>query len=271
MESKHYLMKTIKSLIKIIQTLRDPEKGRSWELKQTHSSLIKYLLEEAHEVADAIRNGSDQDLKEELGDLLFQILLHAQIASEEKKFYLDDIAKELNTKLLKRHPNIFNNYANEESWESIKEKEESFTDSKTPLSDRISKKIRCQPALAGAEIISSKTAQAGFEWDSISGVWDKVHEEIEELKEAIENKDRENAQKELGDVLFALVNIARWCNISAEEGLSGTNRRFLDRFSYIEMALEGQISNYSISELQKQWQMAKVNLGKAKNKGARQK
>ena len=260
----------------VVARLRDPEGGCPWDLEQTHASLVPYVLEEAHEVADAIRHGNDQQLSEELGDLLLQVMLHAQIASEAGRFDLAEISRGISSKLIRRHPHVFtgaeaaDSTAVKEVWEAIKGQEQAEREaastasaapaSASPLSDRLARKVRGQPALTGAMTISRKAAAAGFEWDSMAGVWEKVHEELDELKEAVASGDRAHAQEELGDVLFTLVNVARWCGIDPEAGLAGTNRRFLDRFSRVEAALGGELGGRSIGELEGLWQQAKADI-----------
>ena len=217
-------------------------------------------------MADAIRQGDDNHLKEELGDLLLQVVLHAQIAGEEQRFDLNAIADGISEKLIRRHPHVFGDGEASSSddvrrsWDAIKRQEqaEALAGSTSPLSDQLRGKVRGLPALAGAMAISKKAAKAGFEWDDMDGVWDKVHEELDELKEAVASGDRNHAQEELGDVLFTLVNVARWCAIEPEEGLAGTNQRFLDRFSRVEAALEGDLQGRSIDELETLWQEAKA-------------
>jgi len=262
-------------LVAVVARLRDPDQGCPWDLEQTHASLLPYVLEEAHEVADAIRHGDDTHLAEELGDLLLQVVLHAQIASEEGRFDLAAIAAGLSAKLVRRHPHVFaeaeaaDSAAVKQLWEVIKAEERGASGrphppSTSPLSDRLAGKVRGQPALAGAMTISKKAAAAGFEWDGIDGVWDKVHEELDELKEAVgearASGNRAHAQEELGDLLFSLVNVARWCGIDPEAGLAGTNRRFLDRFSRVETALGGDVQGRSIRELEGLWQQAKAEI-----------
>ncbi len=273
-------LSALSELIAVVARLRDPETGCPWDLAQSHASLVPYVLEEAHEVADAIRHGDDEHLAEELGDLLLQVLLHAQIASEEGRFDLDTISRGLSAKLIRRHPHVFANDVNSAnrgnsghpeavvaSWEAIKGAERdagAAAPSASPLSDRLAGKVRGQPALAGAMTISRKAAAAGFEWHSIDGVWEKVHEELEELKEAVAEAqasgDSAHAQEELGDVLFTLVNVARWCGIDPEAGLAGTNRRFLDRFSRVEAALKGNLRGRDLSELEGLWRQAKAEI-----------
>ena len=259
-------------LVAVVARLRDPERGCPWDLEQTHASLVPYVLEEAHEVADAIRHGDDGHLAEELGDLLLQVVLHAQIASEAGRFDLEQVARGISAKLVRRHPHVFagaeaaNSATVRASWEAIKAKEQAdragegagVPASASPLSNLLAGKVRGQPALAGAMTISKKAAAAGFEWDDITGVWDKVHEELDELKEAVASGDKVHAQEELGDVLFTLVNVARWCGIDPEAGLAGTNRRFLDRFSRVEAALGGDLQGRSIGELEDLWRQAKA-------------
>ncbi|MBW0181750.1 MAG: nucleoside triphosphate pyrophosphohydrolase [Vulcanococcus sp.] len=265
----------LSELIAVVAQLRNPEGGCPWDLEQTHASLVPYVLEEAHEVADAIRHGDDAHLKEELGDLLLQVMLHAQIAQDDGRFGLAEIAAGISEKLIRRHPHVFagaeatDSAAVKTNWEAIKATEKA-TDpaseaSASPLSDRLAGKVRGQPALAGAMTISKKAAAAGFEWDDMAGVWEKVHEELDELKEAVASGDKAHAQEELGDVLFTLVNVARWCGIDPEAGLAGTNRRFLDRFSRVEAALGGDLQGRSIRELEGLWQQAKAELRAAQS------
>ena len=257
----------LRRLEDLVARLRDPADGCPWDREQTHQSLTRYVLEEAHEVADAIRHGDDQHLKEELGDLLLQVVLHARIAEEDNRFDLNAVAAGISDKLVRRHPHVFadaearDSAAVRNSWEAIKAQERAGAKaaavSASPLSDQLANKVRGQPALSGAMTISRKAAKAGFEWEDIAGVWSKVNEELEELKDAICSGDKAHAQEELGDVLFTLVNVARWCEISPEEGLAGTNQRFLDRFSRVEAALDGDLQGQSIEKLEGLWQQAK--------------
>ena len=268
-------LKALAELIAVVARLRDPAAGCPWDLEQTHASLVPYLLEEAHEVADAIRYGDDRHLAEELGDLLLQVMLHAQIASEAGRFDLAAVTAGITSKLIRRHPHVFgdaeaaDSTAVKASWEAIKAQEQAGapaagTPSASPLSDRLTDKVRGQPALAGAMTISRKAAAAGFEWDDIGGVWAKVHEELDELKEAVaearSSGEKAHAEAELGDLLFTLVNVARWCGIDPEAGLAGTNRRFLARFSRVEAALGGELRGRSIDELETLWRAAKAQL-----------
>ncbi|MFM7549186.1 MAG: nucleoside triphosphate pyrophosphohydrolase [Cyanobacteriota bacterium] len=264
------LREALLSVVEVVDRLRDPESGCPWDLEQTHASLIPYALEEAHELADAIRHGDDAHLAEELGDLLLQVLLHARIASEQGRFDLAGVATGLRDKLFRRHPHVFagaeaaDSAAVRASWEAIKAAEQAVPAGSSPLSEGLAGKVRGQPARAGAMTISKKAAAAGFEWDALEGVWQKVHEELDELKQAVAEAqasgDAAHAQEELGDVLFTLVNVARWCGIDPEAGLAGTNRRFLARFSRVEAALGGELQGRSIRELEALWRQAKAQL-----------
>ncbi len=266
MSKKTETTTAINELIDIVQKLRDPVQGCPWDLKQTHESLIPYVLEESYEVADAIRNGDNNELCEELGDLLLQVILHAQIAREKNIFSLADIAKGISRKLIRRHPHVFNEIKKlnvdtvNEQWKKIKISEKPLIKTNHPTSDHLRKKVSIQPALAGAMTISKKVAKLGFEWENIEAVWTKLNEELEELKTAIKLNDKVNAQEELGDVFFTLINIARWSELDPEEGLAGSNKRFLDRFSYIESSLKGNLENSSLNKLKSLWKEAKAIL-----------
>tara|TARA_B100000579_G_scaffold86924_1_gene68241 strand:- start:916 stop:1728 length:813 start_codon:yes stop_codon:yes gene_type:complete len=256
----------IEKLMEVVSALRDPIHGCPWDLKQTHVSLIPYVLEEAYEVAHAIREENPNELKEELGDLLLQIILHAQIAKEKKLFDMEDILEIITQKLIRRHPHVFQNKEKvsmqdvQDSWEKIKTEEKPLHKSKTPISDRLKIKIKPQPATKAAMIISKKASKNGFEWDRVDEIWDKLYEELDELKDALKEQKISEAEYELGDVIFTLINIARWNKLSIEEGLAKTNQRFIDRLEYIEKNIEGELHKQSKEKLHKYWRLAKINL-----------
>tara|TARA_B100000965_G_scaffold377224_1_gene371118 strand:+ start:91 stop:903 length:813 start_codon:yes stop_codon:yes gene_type:complete len=258
--------KRIHKLIEVVSALRDPISGCPWDLKQTHLSLIPYVLEEAHEVAHAIRENNSNEIKEELGDLLLQIILHAQIAKEKNLFDITDVIEIITTKLIRRHPHVFQNKQKvslrevQNSWEKIKSKERPLNKSKTPISDRLRLKIRPQPSTKAALIISKKVSENGFEWENIDKIWEKLYEELDELKDALKGNKTNEAEAELGDVLFTLINIARWNKLSIEEGLAKTNQRFLERLAYIEGKIEGDLISQSKEKLAEYWESAKINL-----------
>ena len=256
----------INKLLEVVSELRDPINGCPWDIKQTHLSLIPYVLEEAYEVAHAIREDNPDELKEELGDLLLQIILHAQIAKEKNLFDMTDIIDIITEKLIRRHPHVFQKKATvsmkevEDSWEKIKNKERPLNNSKTPISDRLRVKIRPQPSTKSALIISKKASKNGFEWEKSDQIWDKLYKELDELKDALKADELSKAEAEIGDVLFTLINIARWHKISIEEGLAKTNERFLQRLTYIEENIEGELHLQSKKQLEKYWKLAKINL-----------
>ena len=256
----------IHKLIEVVSALRDPINGCPWDIKQTHLSLIPYVLEEAHEVAHAIREDNPNELKEELGDLLLQIILHAQIAKEKKLFDLTDIMEVITKKLIGRHPHVFKNKRKlsikevQNLWEKIKKEERPLNKSKTPISDRLKLKIRPHPSTKAALIISKKASENGFEWEKIDEIWEKLYEELEELKDALKENKSFEAEAELGDVIFTLINIARWNKLSIEEGLAKTNKKFLNRLEYIEENIEGELNSQPKYKLEKYWKLAKNNL-----------
>ena len=254
---------SISKLLKVISDLRDPNNGCPWDLSQTHKSLIPYVLEEAHEVADAIRNGDDKNLIEELGDLLLQIVLHAQLANEENRFCFEDIIDVVTKKMIRRHPHVFNTKkANDISevnniWEAIKQSEKEITRSKSPLSDDLKLKTRSQSSIYGAMTISKKVAKAGFEWSSKDEVWDQLDKEIQELKNTIDKESKCSAEEQLGDVFFTLINIARWNSLNPEESLAVANKKFLSWVSFLEKQVNGNISDQPIDYLRELWAKAK--------------
>ena len=254
---------SISKLIKVVEQLRDPKDGCPWDLEQTHNSLIPFVLEEAHEVADAIRQNDDKNLCEELGDLLLQVVLHAQIANEEQRFDLTDIAEGITQKLIRRHPHVFlqktdpNSKEVERSWEDIKRSERINNKNNHQFIDNLKEKIRPQPAAFGSMYISKKVAKLGFEWKNVEDIWNKLDEEINEFKLALKKSNKINTQEELGDIIFTIINIARWYKLNPEEALEVTNKKFLKRFSYIESTLKGNLENQPIEKLESLWEEAK--------------
>ena len=224
------------------------------------------MLEEAQEVAHAIREETPNELKEELGDLLLQIILHAQIAKENQLFQIKDIIEGITEKLIRRHPHIFQSKEKinikkvKDNWEKIKAEEKPFENSKSPIIDQLKSKIRAHSATDAAFIISKKAAKIGFEWEEIDQVWEKLYEELDELKEELKSNRITNAESELGDVLFTLINIARLKNLSFEEGLAKTNKRFIERLTYIEEKIKGDFTYQNKEVLDKFWESAKVHL-----------
>jgi len=259
----------IQRLVEIIAQLRNPEGGCPWDLAQTPDSLRPYVIEEAYEVVDAITVGDVQDVKEELGDLLLQIVLQAQIFKEKGEFDLGDIARGISEKMIRRHPHVFADVRAETpaavnaNWEKIKAAEKADTEDPDKLSPKLARYAKSMPPLVGAMKISTKAAKAGFEWENLADVWQKVDEEIAELKAAIAHESKENQAGELGDVFFSLIQIARWQSLDPSAALKGTSRRFVQRFEQVEAQASKALSDHSLEELEAFWQKAKQQLAKS--------
>ncbi len=260
----------LQRLIDVIAQLRNPDGGCPWDLAQTPQSLAPYVIEEAYETVDAIQTGKAKDIAEELGDLLLQVVLQAQIFQEQGDFDLGDIAKGIADKMIRRHPHVFEKQSDDEgtkapealrmSWEQIKAAEKAETEDPDKLSPKLRRYARSLPPLTGAMKISRKAAKAGFEWDSLAEVWEKVDEEIAELHKAIESESTAAQESELGDVLFSLIQIARWQGLDPTAALQGTNRRFIQRFASVEAQAKKPLHDYSPTELNAFWQQAKQQL-----------
>jgi tetrapyrrole methylase family protein / MazG family protein len=232
--------------------LRAPD-GCPWDRKQTHLTLRPYLLEEAYETVDAIEHGSPADLAEELGDLLLQVVLHAQFAAEEGRFDLTDVYRSIAGKIVRRHPHVFGEVTVDgveqvlSNWETIKAGERA--ERGKPADDAFAGVARALPALPGSREIQERAAALGWDWEAIEGVWEKVGEEVEELRGAETDDERLH---ELGDVLFALVNLGRWMKLDPEEALRAANRRWLARYRRVErLAAERGVDLGSLSLAEK--------------------
>jgi len=253
------MYQNLNELIETIRILRS-EQGCKWDKEQTHQSLKSNMLEEAYEAVDAMDNNDMKHLKEELGDVLLQVVLHAQIADEAKDFDIDDVAKGINEKLIRRHPHVFGDVevsSTEEilqNWEEIKQQEKSH---RTSIMDGISKS---QSALMTAQKISKKAVKVGFEWDCEKTLYDCVYSEIEEFKEACEGSDEAHKEEEMGDILFSIVNLARWNNLDAEQALLKANKKFIKRFKIMEKLAVKPFEEYTFQEFDALWKQAKESL-----------
>jgi XTP/dITP diphosphohydrolase len=261
------ILEALQQLIDVVAQLRSPDGGCPWDLAQTPETLIPYVIEEAYEVVDAIRSGDKDAIAEELGDLLLQVVLQAQIASETSQFTLKDVAHSITQKLIRRHPHVFGDVevrdAEEvhKNWEQIKAAEKGETPAQAQLlSRKLTRYARTLPPLMAGMKISQKAAAAGFEWENVEGVWEKFNEELAEFQQAIAHKDRAEQQAELGDLLFTLINIARWYDLDPSEALQGTNQRFIQRLSQMEAVADRPLSDYTLDELEALWQQAKARL-----------
>ncbi len=248
----------LERLIEIIDILRS-ENGCKWDREQTHSSLRKNMLEEAYEAVDAIDDNDFKHLQEELGDVLLQVVLHSQIAKEEKAFNIEDVAKGISDKLVHRHPHVFGDVKVSstseilDNWEKLKKEEKPH---RTSIMDGISK---AQSALMSAQKISKKAVNVGFEWPNEDSLYDCVYSEIKEFKDA---KTQEEKEEELGDILFAVVNLARWNKLDAEQALLKANKKFINRFKSMEKNANKELEHLTLEEWDELWKKAKKDVQK---------
>ena len=256
------MLRELQRFVEVIAQLRDPKSGCPWDLEQTPESLVPYVLEEAYEVVDAIKVGNKKEIAEELGDLLLQVVLQAQVFQDQGDFDLGDVARGIADKMVRRHPHVFAPESADAamSWDEIKQQEKGETTDPNMLTPQLSRYARSMPPLAGAMKISKKAAKAGFEWDSMEEVWGKVEEELEELREAIAHESKANQESELGDVLFSLIQIARWQGLDPAAALLGTNKRFVQRFEKVEALADKPMNEYSAAELNAFWKRAKQQI-----------
>jgi tetrapyrrole methylase family protein/MazG family protein len=253
-------------LVKLMAKLRAPD-GCPWDRKQTHESLKPYLIEEAYEVLEAIDGKDAQELREELGDLLLQILFHAQIGTEEGRLNLDQIMQTLADKLVRRHPHVFGKPSGDASptspeevyarWEQIKRGEREQTGEQASALEGVPKTL---PALLRAYQIQARASRVGFDWPQPEPVLEKVEEELRELREAMAAKQQTEMEAEFGDLLFTLVNLARFIKVNPEEALRKATNRFIERFHYIEEQLAGEgrsLKDLTLAEMDVLWEKAK--------------
>jgi tetrapyrrole methylase family protein / MazG family protein len=257
-------------LLEVMARLRG-ESGCPWDKEQTHQSLKPCLLEETYELLEALDSGEANKLKEELGDVLLQVIFHAQVAREEGRFTIEDVIVQLTEKLIRRHPYVFAGEPLPEDAASvlkqrmqIKASEKEHGEAKSALGNV----PKAMPALARAQSISRRAAHLGFEWPDIEQVWKKVDEEIHELKEAAASGNTLRTGEEVGDLLFTLVNIARFLEVESEEVLAQTVDRFIRRFQHIETKLREANKSFdqsSLEEMDRYWEEAKALEAQAKN------
>jgi MazG family protein len=272
-------MSTFADLVALMARLRSPE-GCPWDREQTYETLAPMLLEEAYEAFEAVeeaRGGSPLELRDELGDLLFQIVFYAQVAAERKEFTIEDVCEAIHSKMVRRHPHVFGDVTvrdNDEllrNWEAMKAEEKRAagkdkTAEDSSLLDGVSRKA---PALMEAHQLSTKAARVGFDWQRLEDIFDKMHEEIDELRAAISSHaesaaeaDHRLVREELGDLLFAVTNIARHLKVEPEAALKSTNRKFRRRFRHIEEGLRKRgrsLDAATLDEMESLWQEAKTS------------
>jgi len=260
-------MNSINDLIEVMKALRDPQSGCPWDIKQTSASIAAYTLEETHEALDAIERNDMENLKEELGDLLFHIAFHARIAEEQGLFNFEDIANGIVSKMKRRHPHVFeldgSSQMSEEDlrkqWHSLKQQEKPH---RTEV--KFGADSAALTAINRAILLQSEAAESGFDWPHISLVMDKLEEEMLELKAAVKANRHDQISDELGDVLFVCMNIARHAKVDAEMALRGTNRKFINRFEYVleQMKSAGiEMNQQQLERMEYFWQQSKSIVG----------
>ena len=268
--------KDIARLIEIMAALRDPQTGCPWDIEQDFASIAPYTIEEAYEVADAIQRDDRDDLRDELGDLLLQVVYHARMAEEEGAFAFPDVVEAVTKKMIRRHPHVFGDEAARGAgmakgmWERIKAEEkaekraarlERGLDPEDHGKGFLDGIPLVHPALTRALKLQEKAARVGFDWKEAKPILDKIEEEIGELREAMEKGAEDEVAGEFGDVLFALVNFGRHLKLDAEDALRRTNEKFRTRFHYVEAALQAQgrtLDDASLDDMEALWQQAKA-------------
>lgn len=264
MESKRHIGGSFEELVEIMKKLRAPE-GCPWDRKQTLETLKGYVIEESYELIDAIDSKDVKNICEECGDLLLQIVFIAQIAAENDWFEVQEIIESLCDKLKRRHPHVFGDLKVRDSeevrrnWDMIKLLER---ESKKEEPSRLTGIPRSMPALLRAYAIQERAAKVGFDWEkgNLDPIWAKIDEEIRELRKALDEGDAGEVKEEIGDLLFAVVNLSRHIGVNPEEALQGANEKFSARFRFIEESVEGKgrsFNEYSLDELETLWQSAK--------------
>ncbi|WP_301720191.1 nucleoside triphosphate pyrophosphohydrolase [Pseudidiomarina terrestris] len=258
----------VDALLAVMRRLRDPETGCPWDLKQSLSSLIPYTIEEAYEVAAAITEGDDDAIKDELGDLLFQVVFYTQLTQEQGKFSFDEVAQQTADKLIRRHPHVFGETQAQSDaeikaqWEQIKQQERADQGADASVFAGIPDNL---PSILLAQKLQKRAANVGFDWPSVTPVLDKIQEEIAEVEAELNaaQLDQQALADEIGDVLFAVVNLARHAQVNPEHALRRTNLKFKQRFQAIERRLAEQgrsAEQLSLAELEDEWQQVKRRL-----------
>jgi len=248
-----------------MERLRDPQSGCPWDVAQDFSSIAPYTIEEAYEVADAIERGDFDELRDELGDLLFQVVFYARMGEEQGHFDFAAIASGITDKMIRRHPHVFGTAGEraagkvDGSWEEIKEREREAHADDSALAGV----ARALPALKRAEKLGKRAGRVGFDWPDRQGVRDKIHEELDELELAVGSRQQADIDEEFGDLLFAVVNLARHLDVDAENALAQANRKFERRFRDMECEInaEGGFRGLSLETMERYWRAAKGRVG----------
>lgn len=261
-KSTKKMYNAVNDLENIMSTLRGPN-GCDWDKEQTHESLKKYIIEEAYELCQAIENDDIDEIIEELGDILLQVVFHAQVGKEDGFFDMKEVVNGICTKLIHRHPHVFKNEdldmtKFEKTWEELKQEEKG----ESSISEGLKRIPKHLPALTKADKIQYKAALVGFDWDNIDGVFEKIQEEYKELLDEYKQGNIKYIKEELGDLLFSIVNLARFLHIDSEEALNGTSYKFINRFEFMEQRaseLHKKIEELTLDEMEELWKEAKKN------------
>ena len=262
-------MVSIQKLLEVMATLRDPQKGCPWDRDQSFETIAPYTIEEAYEVADAITRDDMDGLRDELGDLLFQVVFHARMAEEQGAFDFDDVAEGISQKMRRRHPHVFGSAEERQqgqqagSWERIKAEERAGNEASDIEPSALDGVAIALPALKRAAKLGNRASLWGFDWPDIEGVRAKIDEELAELNEAVSLDSADQIEDELGDVLFSIVNLARHLKVDPELALTRANHKFEARFREMEQSLQAagvSLAEMSIDELESAWQEAKGRL-----------
>lgn len=259
-------MDNIEKLLEVMRKLRDPVEGCPWDVEQDFASIAPYTIEEAYEVADAIARENIDDLRDELGDLLLQVVFHSQMAAEADYFDFETVAGGIAEKMIRRHPHVFGTAEERDkgkidgSWEQIKELERMGGDDASVLAG-VAKAL---PALKRAQKLGKRASRVGFDWPDRQGVQAKIQEELEELERAVGTRNEAEIDEEFGDLLFAVVNLARHLEIDPEHALAGANTKFERRFRDMETAITAKgrrVTDFSLETLEREWRAAKQRVG----------
>ncbi len=249
-----------------MRRLRDPDEGCPWDLEQDFSTIAPYTIEEAYEVADAIEREDWEELRDELGDLLFQVVFYVQMAREKGYFDFDDVAGGITEKMIRRHPHVFGDVEEDDAhgvkrrWEDIKETERAERDDDSAIAGV----ARALPALKRAQKLGKRAARVGFDWPDRKGVHEKIHEELDELEIAAGGRNAADIEDEVGDLLFAAVNLARHLEVDPEKALMGANSKFERRFRAMEAAVQAdgaKLGDLNLESLDLYWRRAKKDVG----------
>ena len=260
-------MSAIEELLQVMKDLRNPESGCPWDIRQTSESIAPYTLDETHELLDAIERNDTENLKEELGDLLFNIVFHARIAEEKGQFDFDDVAAGICEKMRRRHPHVFGDTREQEhsdeslslQWQELKEQEKAGRRTASLGAESAS-----SSAMYRAREIQKEAAVFGFDWPDIRPVFDKLEEELAELKHAFDTGDDAAISDEIGDLIFVCINLARHAGINAEIALRGTNQKFLRRFAYVQKQMQAagiEMEQQQLERMESFWQDSKNQVG----------